>query len=312
LLGTARPASAQTKLYLKDGTYQLVKSYEVRGDRVRYYSLERSDWEEVPVALVDFDAIKRAAQQEQIEQKKQLEEAKELQRERFEKPMEEGLEVAPGVHLPMDWGVYAYDGTRVIRLLQSPGEIVTDKKRVALNLVLPAPILKGRQLVVLPGAKAPVRVRSTKPIFYVQFGDDGGERVKLLAVKSDKERRVVEKVDTRQLPGAKPSEVREGVPLERVKLAPGLYKITPMQALEPGEYALGELIRENLDLDVWDFGIDGSPAVLSVPPSTGPASMSEKPPVNTQPALPKGQPPLDQQLPHDPNPPSTAGPGSAT
>jgi hypothetical protein len=37
------PLRAAIKLYLKNGTFQLVKSYEVQGDRVRYYSLERSD-----------------------------------------------------------------------------------------------------------------------------------------------------------------------------------------------------------------------------------------------------------------------------
>ena len=46
--------AANFKLYLKDGTYQIVKEYKVDGDRLRYYSVERSDWEELPAALVDL------------------------------------------------------------------------------------------------------------------------------------------------------------------------------------------------------------------------------------------------------------------
>jgi hypothetical protein len=308
-LAAAGTASAQTKLYLTDGTYQLVKSYEVHGDRVRFYSLERSDWEEVPVTLVDFDSTKRAAQQENVAHQEQIQQAKELQKVRFEKPEEKGFQVSPGVYLPPDPGVYAWDGTRVIRLLQSSGEVVTDKTRKALNIALPVPILKGRQLVVLEGAKAPVRISSTRPVFYLRFADDAaGENAQLLTVKSDKERRVVERVDTRQLPGSKSSEVREGVLIERVKLGPGLYKITPTEPLALGEYAMGQLSRENLNLDVWDFGIGGVAAELDVPPATvATDSLSEKAPVNTQPGPPKPQQP-GPNMPHDPNAPSPTGP----
>ena len=291
-----------TKLYLTDGTYQLVKSYEVHGDRVRFYSLERSDWEEVPLTMVDFDATKRAAQQENVLHQEQLNEAKELQKQRFDKPEEKGFQVAPGVHLPPDPGVYAWDGTRVITLLQSSGEVVTDKTRKALNIALPVPIQKGRQLVVLDGAKAAVRISSTRPVFYLQFPDDAaGENAQLLTVKSDKERRVVERVDTRQLPGGKPSEVREGVLTERVKLGPGLYKITPTEPLALGEYAMGELAGENLDLAVWDFGIGGKAGTIDLPATTATAtdSLSEKSPVSTQPGPPKSQP---QQMPNPPSP----------
>src|SRR5580658_11240359 len=47
-------AAINVKLYLKDGGYHLVREYEVQSDRVRYYSVERSQWEEIPLALVDL------------------------------------------------------------------------------------------------------------------------------------------------------------------------------------------------------------------------------------------------------------------
>src|SRR5580658_9606404 len=53
---------ATLRLYLKDGTYQLVREYKVLPDRVRYLSAERTgEWEEVPLELVDLNRTKQDA-----------------------------------------------------------------------------------------------------------------------------------------------------------------------------------------------------------------------------------------------------------
>ena len=154
VLAAPRVAWANHKLCMKDGSYQIVSSYEVQGDRVRYFSVERSEWEEVPTSLVDFDATKRAQEETKATEKKQLEEAKQVEQERFYKPPDQGMEVAPGIRLPGDDGIFTVDGKRLVRLVQSAGEVVTDKKRAAMVLAVPLPVVKARSLVVLEGAES--------------------------------------------------------------------------------------------------------------------------------------------------------------
>ena len=247
------------KLYLKDGTYQLVKSYEVRGDRLRYYSIDRSDWEEIPVSLVDFNATRKAQEEEKGLQKKDLEKARELDKERFEVPVNTGYEVAPGIHLPTTEGVFAFDGVRVIRMVQSSAEVVKDKKRAALLMVLPGPLLKERSVVVLDGPKAAVRILVAQPVFYVNSADGAGAKLDLIPVTANKNKsvRMVETIQS-GIGVGQSGETRNALPLERVQLAPGLFKLKPAKELAFGEYALGELVGEKLDLDLWDFGIDGA------------------------------------------------------
>ncbi|HEX5483623.1 MAG TPA: hypothetical protein VFZ08_13450 [Terriglobia bacterium] len=249
-----RSGWAQTKLYLKDGSYQLVKSYQIQGNRVRYYSVERSEWEEVPLALVDFAATKRAATEKKEQQAKTLEEAKKAGEAAYQLPPNAGFQIAPRVRLPAEEGVYVYGGTRVITLIQTQSSLVRDKKRAVLNLAVPAPILKKRSLVVLPGRLAAVRIVNSDPVFYAHFADQTGANLELLRLKQRKNDREVEDVEA-GLRG-KLSESRSALPLDRQRIAPGLYRLKPRQPLTPGEYALGEVDQNKLNLDLWDFGID--------------------------------------------------------
>jgi hypothetical protein len=256
VLAAPRVLWATLKLCMKDGSYQIVSSYEVQGDRVRYFSVERSEWEEVPSSLVDFDATKRAQEETKAAEKKQLEEAKEVDQERFYKPPDQGMEVAPGIRLPGDDGIFTIDGHRLVRLAQSAAEPVTDKRRAAMVLAVPLPVVKTRSLVVLEGPKAAIRLNDPLPVFYVQSADGLGAKLELVHLKPGKESRVVEEVETSRGKNGKATEERTMVSLERKQVAPNIYTLKPLQALEGGEYVLGEVVDDKLSLDVWDFGYE--------------------------------------------------------
>jgi hypothetical protein len=256
VLAAPRMAWANLKLFMKDGSYQMVSSYEVQGDRVRYFSIERSEWEEIPTSLVDLDATQRAQEETKAAAKKHVEEAKELDQERFFKPPETGMEVAPGLHLPGDDGIFTVDGKRVVRLVQSTSAPVTDKRRAAMVLAVPLPVVKTRSLVVLEGAKATIRLNDPLPVFYVQSANGLGAKLELVRLKPGKETRVVEDVETSRGKSGKATEERTTLELERKQVAPNIYTLKPLQPLEAGEYALGELVGEKLNLEVWDFGYE--------------------------------------------------------
>ncbi len=258
LIGCVSLRAVGIKLYLKDGSYQLVKTYTVQGNRVRYFSLDRGDWEEIPKSLVDFPATQRGEQQEKAAQQKVLQQARRIEDQRFDSLPPIGYQIKPGIGLPAAEGVYLFDGNVVWPLVQSSAEVKRDKKRLALSLALPAPLLKGRSWVVLQGARAAVRVAVRQPVFFIEAASNWGARAELIPLKILHRQRVVEKIQT-GIGVGKSGELRETIPLERTEVAPGIFKLTPTEPLKPGEYAIGELMAAHkLNIDVWDFGITGA------------------------------------------------------
>src|SRR5213594_3439480 len=105
-----RAQSATKRLILKDGSYQIATKWELKGDRVRFYSAERGDWEEIPESLIDWDATNQYERDRAAG--KDTPEAVALDKELQEARAEEEArspEVAPGLRLPPEGGVYALD-----------------------------------------------------------------------------------------------------------------------------------------------------------------------------------------------------------
>jgi hypothetical protein len=93
------------RLILKDGSYQVVRKYEIVGDRVRYISVERGgDWEELPVDLVDWEATRKwerdHASQPEEEASPAMKEAEEIDKE---EAAERDEQKAAGPRSPRAW-----------------------------------------------------------------------------------------------------------------------------------------------------------------------------------------------------------------
>jgi hypothetical protein len=245
------------KLILKDGSVQLVREYQVMDDRVRFYNTERSQWEEMPAALVDWDATK----QNEVEQKKNdaalLSSVHKQEQARRVMPLDvdASLEAAPGVFIPPGEGLFVYDGKSVLRLAQAQAENKLDKAKVVEQVLVPVPVVPSRRNLTIPRPHAEVRVHNEQPEFYMRTADGREPNMILIRTKVRSDSRLIENVDTylQVITKMKRSEVTA----ERWQIANGVYRFTLSQSLEPGEYVFTEIVKgEGTNLYVWDFGVD--------------------------------------------------------
>lgn len=258
LQATALPRGK--KLILKDGSVQLVREYQVQGDRVRYYSLERSQWEEIPEALVDWDTTKKL-ETEESKREAQLVAKAHTQDEEESVPVldvDASLELAPGIFLPDGAGLFVFDGKHAIRLGEAETKSNLSKGNVIKQVLVPVPLVPSRQVISIHGAHAKFRLSAAQPEFYLRTKDSGEPNVNLVRAKVHSDYRVIENLD--ELFRQKQT-VAVTIDLLRWQVAKGVYRYTLMKPMRPGEYAMVEQV-ENVDqsLYVWDFGVDGGAA----------------------------------------------------
>src|SRR5580692_9194346 len=261
------------KLVLKDGSFQLVRSYEKNGDRVRYFSLERGSWEEIPASLVDWDATAKAekattAADDALAAKiHKQEEARNIQ---TTLDVDASLEVGGGVFLPPGEGMFAVEGKSVIPIPQVGTAIKTDRKNQLKRVLSPLPIIPGKKNIELEGKRATLRINSSNPEFYLRElttedeQESGLERtsrqsvdgpeVELLKATVKGNKRIIESV--RSMMGEQVGLENHTISIQEWEVAKRVYRFTLSEPLPPGEYALAEILPGGLNLFVWDFGVD--------------------------------------------------------
>jgi hypothetical protein len=238
--------AANQKLYMTDGTYQLVREYKVEGDRVRFYSIERSDWEEVPKEIVDLGRTEKEFKERQAEIEK---EAKVFaEEEKAARDLEKEV-----TRIPQNPGVYWLEGDQAKVIKAAESAVHTDKGRSVLSKLAPIPVVTGKATLEIPNAHSLNIFTNPEQEFYIQLSDP--ERFGIVRLRPKGAVRVVE--DLTIVPVAKETEEsRDSVEIFQKQMSPdGLYKIWPKQPLAPGEYAVVEFTEGKLNVQVWDFAV---------------------------------------------------------
>jgi hypothetical protein len=294
------------RLILKDGTYQLVRKYEVVGDRVRYISIERSgEWEELPENLVDWDATRKWERDHATETEETspaMKEAADIDKEEAaarDEAKARRPEVAKGLELPDEDGVFALDtfqGTpELVEMLPMELNANTKTKHGLSTL---NPMAGSKASLELDGAHAKVHFHVNDPTIYLSLNarDDAEQVVSHamtvntggakevasrkhgahsassgFAIVRVDERRAIRVVGAIHMsPNGTVTQDEDVVPT-KVEVLAGKHwlKITPAKQLTIGEYALVEILSaSDINQSVWDFRVD--PQLGDNPASLGP------------------------------------------
>jgi hypothetical protein len=237
---------ATQRLYLKDGGYQLTNNYQVLADRVRYYSTERGEWEEIPLELVDLDRTKK----EVAEQQAIVQQETKVVNEENAAILAERAEIEK---IPAEPGAYFVRDGKIETIKLAEAKINNSTKRTVLRVLAPVP-LAGKATVELDGISSPNKVDGREQEFYLRLSDDESFGIAKLTVHKDA--RVVEYLSVLTVQRDKiVDEKVEIVPTFKKQAADLLYKIWPEKPLEPGEYALIQYTEGKMHPKLWDFSV---------------------------------------------------------
>ncbi len=264
------------RLIMKDGSFQGISQCQLldAGQRVHYMSAERAEWEDVPASLVDWAASEKYAKEGPAETVHQAdatsseaaavdaEEAKERAEEEAKSP-----EIKPGLRLPSQGGVYILDFWRdepeLIELVQNGSDINKNTGRNVLRAAI-NPLAKAKQTIEIKDPHARVQSHVPQPAIYVNINSDDDSKTGPAARDMSQHFRIVKadvKKDSRVV-GAieiavygKVSQKANFIETNAAPVSSDWVKVTPAQPLEPGEYALVEMLGKDVNMYVWDFGV---------------------------------------------------------
>lgn len=282
------------RLILKDGSFQPVRQYQIVGDRVRYLSQDRGEWEEMPADLVDWEATRKwerdhAQPQPDEEPSPSMKEAEEIDKEEGDLRADQRArmpEVAKGLELPDQDGVFVldtYQGTPELVELAPNDLSLNQKNKHGLSTLNP---LAGQKASIeLDGAHAKVHLHVNDPAIYLSLdqGDQRAVKTHAFTVQTDGAKDAANRKHGAQSPssgfaivrvderkavrivgaihvssGGKITQSEDVIPATS-EVLPGKHwlKLTPSQTLIIGEYALVEILSPtDINQTVWDFRVD--------------------------------------------------------
>ena len=257
------------RLIMKDGSYQAASKWEITGDRVRYYSVERYDWEEIPKDLVDWPATEKYNKELAGVRDATIKEiAKADEADEREAPL-----VIPGLRLPNTGGVFLLDTFKsqpqLVELIQNGSDLNKHTSRNILRSVMNPLGGSSTQTLELKGEHARVQSHVAQPVIFMNVDTSGtaepaftqkasdnqkSSRYGLVRAEKKKDLRVVGKLNVAMF--GKVDQKESWIPLIASALGDWT-KLTPTETLAPGEYAVVELLdKKQINLFVWDFGVD--------------------------------------------------------
>jgi hypothetical protein len=281
----------RSRLILKDGSYQIIMSYKIVGNVVRYISAERGGAEEeIPLSLVDIDATKRWEQRHAQPSDSNNPQPPAIDPELLKEEAERAAltpEVVKDLRLPEENSTLALDTFRgtpeLVPLAQTDSDL---NRNTGHNLLKAAvnPLSAAHQIVQLKGETSPIQLHVKDPVFYLRIGDEsvpstagtpltvdthgatsriqndpggGSPDSRYVIVRADV-RTGARVINSIRIPLLGTGQHQEDVVETATELLPGGHwlKITPREPLDFGEFALMEVISDKaVNLGVWDFGV---------------------------------------------------------